>query len=64
MNRTGGFYSFRIVRVGLIQNKIVLPTTESVTKQRTALHERIERIIRAAAKVNVNIIGLQEAWSK
>lgn len=58
------FADCRIVRVGLIQNQIVLDTTVSVTNQRNALHKRIEKIITAASKLNVNILCLQEAWCK
>lgn len=54
----------RVVRVGLVQNKIVGPTEEPVAEQRAALHNRIKDIIKAAALCNVNILCLQEAWSK
>lgn len=54
----------RIVRVGVIQNKIVLPTTAPLADQRNALFKRIETIISAAALAGVNVIALQEAWSK
>lgn len=53
----------RIIRVGLIQNRIVMPTTESVDNQRQALHKRINDILYAAMKCNANIVCLQEAWS-
>ncbi|XP_054168093.1 beta-ureidopropionase-like [Oppia nitens] len=52
----------RNVRIGVIQNKIVLPTTASVTDQRDAIHQRISHIIRAASLCNVNIICFQETW--
>ncbi|EEC14098.1 beta-ureidopropionase, putative [Ixodes scapularis] len=52
----------RVVRVGLVQNKIVLPTTETVTAQREALHKRIETIVDTAALCGVNIICFQETW--
>ncbi len=54
----------RIVRVGLIQNKIVLPTTAPVLDQLTALHKLIGGIIEAAAAERVNVVCMQEAWSK
>ena len=54
----------RIVRVGLIQNKIVLPTTAPVLDQLTALHKLIGGIIEAAAAGRVNVVCMQEAWSK
>ncbi|KAF6198880.1 hypothetical protein GE061_006903 [Apolygus lucorum] len=53
----------RVVRVGAVQNKIVLATSEPVDAQRKALHSRIEEIIRIAALAGVNIICLQEAWN-
>ncbi|XP_077995265.1 beta-ureidopropionase-like [Glandiceps talaboti] len=53
----------RVVRVGLIQNKIVLPTTAPVLEQVEALHQRIGEMVEAAALCNVNIICFQEAWT-
>lgn len=58
------FSKFRIIRVGLIQNSIVLQPNNSVQEQKTALHDRIETIIDTASKAGVNIICLQEAWSR
>ena len=54
----------RIVRVGAIQNSIVLPTSDPIDKQRDAIWEKIRIIIKAAAVAGVNIICMQEAWSK
>lgn len=54
----------RKVRIGVIQNAIVLPTTDLVVNQQKAIHSRIEEIISAASLCGVNIICLQEAWSK
>lgn len=53
----------QVVKVGLIQNQIVKPTTESVLDQRQALFERIGRMIDVAARCGVNILCLQEAWT-
>ncbi|KAJ6640019.1 Beta-ureidopropionase [Pseudolycoriella hygida] len=53
----------RIVRIAAVQNSIVKPTTETVAVQRDALHEKISKIIQAAAASNVNILCLQEAWT-
>lgn len=67
LNSCGKLYSvisIRIVKVGLIQNQIVLPTDSPVADQRTALYDRIQIMIEAAASAGVNIICLQEAWSK
>ncbi|XP_075541325.1 beta-ureidopropionase pyd3 isoform X1 [Dermacentor variabilis] len=52
----------RVVRLGLVQNRIVLPTTEPVAAQREALHHRIETIVEAAALCGVNVICFQETW--
>ncbi|XP_038649925.1 beta-ureidopropionase [Scyliorhinus canicula] len=53
----------RVVRVGLIQNKIVLPTDSPVAEQVAALQKRIGDIVEVAAMCGVNIICLQEAWT-
>jgi len=53
----------REVRIGLIQNKIVLPTDAPIGQQVTALQKRIGAIIENAARSGVNIICLQEAWT-
>lgn len=52
----------RLVRIGAIQNSIVLPTNEPVPKQLEALHQRIGTLIHAAYLCGCNIICLQEAW--
>jgi len=54
----------RIVRVGVIQNQIVLPTTAPLTEQRNAIFQKISKIISLAAEANVNVLCLQEAWRK
>lgn len=53
----------RIVRVGLVQNKIVLPTTAPVERQIEELHKCISHICDAAYDAKVNILCLQEAWT-
>ncbi|XP_027023198.1 beta-ureidopropionase [Tachysurus fulvidraco] len=53
----------RIVRVGLIQNKIILPTDAPVLDQITALHKRVGEIVEVAAICGVNIVCFQEAWT-
>ncbi|XP_017890828.1 beta-ureidopropionase [Ceratina calcarata] len=53
----------RVVRVGLIQNSIVLPTTEPLQKQRNALHLKIQKYVDYAATCGVNVLCLQEAWA-
>ncbi|KAL0979544.1 hypothetical protein UPYG_G00186390 [Umbra pygmaea] len=53
----------RIVRIGLIQNRIVLPTDAPVLDQINALHNRIGEMVEAAAMCGVNIVCFQEAWT-
>ncbi|XAR72408.1 Beta-ureidopropionase [Bertholletia excelsa] len=52
----------RIVRVGLIQSSISLPTTAPFTDQKRAIFEKLKPIIDAAGAAGVNILCLQEAW--
>lgn len=53
----------RIVRVGLIQHSIVIPTDRPIAEQRLAIFKKIQKIIESAASENVNILCLEEAWS-
>jgi len=53
----------REVKIGLIQNKIVLPTDAPIQDQISALQKRIGSIIENAGKAGVNIVCLQEAWT-
>jgi len=53
----------RIVRVGLVQNSIVLATTAPVAAQRDAIFERIGHACKAAFEAGVNVLCLQEAWT-
>ncbi|XP_073419862.1 beta-ureidopropionase [Dendrobates tinctorius] len=53
----------RVTRVGLIQNKIQLPTSSPVAEQVNALHRRIAEIVEVAALCDVNIVCFQEAWT-
>lgn len=54
----------RIVKIGAVQSSIVAPTTAPVSEQRDKIFEKIGKIIDAAAADNVNILCLQEFWSK
>ena len=54
----------RKVRIAAIQNAIVLSTTAPVADQRDAIHRRVGQLIEAAGAGGVNIVCLQEAWSK
>lgn len=53
----------RIVRIGAVQNKIVLPTNAPLANQLSALHSRIKEITDTAALCGVNIICFQECWT-
>ncbi len=52
-----------MVKVGAIQNKIVLPTTAPIHKQKLAIMDRIKEIIEIAAMEKTNIVCLQEIWT-
>lgn len=52
----------RVVRVGLIQNSIVLPTNAPIKDQYEAIERKIEKMVDAAAAAGVNVLCLQEAW--
>jgi len=53
----------RVVRIGLVQNSIVLPTTTPVKAQLQAILDKIEKIIDAAGAQGVNVLCLQETWT-
>ncbi|XP_067937588.1 beta-ureidopropionase-like [Watersipora subatra] len=53
----------RLVRIGAIQNQILLPTDKPVVEQREALFKRISDIIEVAAQCGCNIVCMQEAWN-
>ncbi|KAI1900693.1 hypothetical protein AGOR_G00052530 [Albula goreensis] len=53
----------QVVRVGLIQNAIVLPTDVPIVEQITALHRRVGEMVEVAAMCGVNIVCFQEAWT-
>ena len=49
----------RVVKVGLIQNSIVLPTSDSYAAQREAIMKRVATMIESSASLGVNIVCLQ-----
>eukprot|EP00817_Percolomonadidae_sp_ATCC50343_P005789 CAMPEP_0117426494 /NCGR_PEP_ID=MMETSP0758-20121206/6590_1 /TAXON_ID=63605 /ORGANISM="Percolomonas cosmopolitus, Strain AE-1 (ATCC 50343)" /LENGTH=366 /DNA_ID=CAMNT_0005211683 /DNA_START=262 /DNA_END=1359 /DNA_ORIENTATION=+ len=53
----------RKVRVAVIQNAVTTPTDAPIAEQKKALFERLEKMIDAAGKLGVNVLGLQEAWT-
>ncbi|KAF5810821.1 putative beta-ureidopropionase [Helianthus annuus] len=52
----------RIVRVGLIQNSIALPTTAPFLDQKKAIFHKLKPIIDATGASGVNILCLQKRW--
>ena len=53
----------RRVRIGVIQNKVIRPTTDPVVDQYEAIADRVEVMLEAAGKLGVNVVCLQEAWT-
>eukprot|EP00921_Rhytidocystis_pertsovi_P011547 GHVQ01018669.1.p1 GENE.GHVQ01018669.1~~GHVQ01018669.1.p1 ORF type:complete len:477 (-),score=79.11 GHVQ01018669.1:206-1636(-) len=53
----------QIVRVGVIQNAITNPTTDTVERQFQGIVSRVEDIIDAAGMSGVQVLALQEAWT-
>lgn len=54
----------RVVRIGAVQTALAVPTTEPVSVQRDKIFEKTGKIIDAAAAEGVNILCLQEFWSR
>jgi len=52
----------RIVKIGLVQNSVVLPTTDPLLDQYLAIQNKIEKIIDSAGAMGVNVLCLQETW--
>ncbi|XP_053611592.1 beta-ureidopropionase-like [Plodia interpunctella] len=53
----------RILKIGLVQHSIVLPTNKPANEQREAIFKKIGELIDIAASEGVQILCLQEAWS-
>lgn len=53
----------KIVKLGLIQHSIILPTNKPVKDQKEAIFKRAQTIIESAALEGVQILCLQETWS-
>jgi D-hydantoinase len=53
----------KIVKIGAIQNKIEIPTSEPILKQVDSIRKKISKIIEAAYYSGVNVICLQECWT-
>ncbi len=54
----------RIVRIGAIQHKIAIQPDAPVQDQIKATHKKVGDLIDAAGACGVNVLCLQEAWSK
>lgn len=50
------------MRCGLIQNSVVLPTTEPFLNQRRAIFQKLIPLIDAAGSSGVNILCLQVSY--
>ncbi|WIA33356.1 hypothetical protein OEZ86_006493 [Tetradesmus obliquus] len=57
------FRAPRIVKIGLIQNAVVEPTTAPFAEQRQGIYNRVSQLIEAAGQAGVKILCLQEAWT-
>ncbi|CAB3244088.1 unnamed protein product [Arctia plantaginis] len=52
----------KLIKIGLIQHAIVLPTNKPINEQREAIFEKVEKIIQIAGSEGVQILCLQETW--
>lgn len=53
----------RLIRIGLFQHGIPLPTTSKIQTMKDALFKLAKEAVEAAAKMNVNVFCFQEAWN-
>lgn len=53
----------RHVRIGVLQNAVILPTTAPILDQYKAIEARVEELIDAAGAAGCNVLCLQEAWT-
>nr|CAI5862781.1 unnamed protein product [Callosobruchus analis] len=54
----------RIVRVGLFQHKIPLPTWSAIKEMREAVYRMASEALEVAGLSGVNVFCFQEAWSE
>lgn len=52
-----------IIRIAVVQNQIVAPTTAPIAEQYEAIEKRVEQLIDAAALGGAKVLCLQEAWT-
>jgi len=53
----------RVVKIGVIQNSIAIPTDRPVKEQYDSIVEKVMNMIHVAGKMGVNVLCLQEAWN-
>jgi beta-ureidopropionase len=51
------------VRIAVVQNSIVLPTTAPIADQYQAIEDKVRLLIDAAGEMGANVLCLQEAWT-
>lgn len=54
----------RIVKIGIFQHKIPLPTWSPIKEMRDAIFQMAAEALEVASKGGVNVFCFQEAWSK
>lgn len=54
----------RIVKIGIFQHKIPLPTWSPIKEMRDAMFQMAAEALEVASKDVVNVFCFQEAWSK
>lgn len=52
----------KIIRIGSVQTSTVAPTTSGADEQMELMFCKVEKIVKAAAVENVNILCLPEMW--
>ncbi|XP_060804470.1 beta-ureidopropionase-like [Amyelois transitella] len=53
----------RIVKVGVIQHSIAIPTDRPVNEQKRAILDKVKKIVDVAGQEGVNVICFQELWN-
>jgi beta-ureidopropionase len=53
----------RLVRIALVQNTVVKPTSAPIREQFEAIRDKVEHMIDAAAAAGANVVCFQEAWT-
>ncbi|XP_053611591.1 beta-ureidopropionase-like [Plodia interpunctella] len=53
----------RIVKIGVIQHSIAIPTDRPINEQKRAILDKVKKIIDVAGQEGVNVICFQELWN-